>query len=85
VYGLCKTHVHNYLTSVAAGKDIAAPVTFQGGVARNPGIVRAFEEELGLKLVIPSHPELMGAVGAGLLAEKEIAASLGELSEIRPN
>ena len=85
VYGLCKTLVHNYLTSVAAGKDIAAPVTFQGGVAHNPGIVRAFEEELELKLVIPPHPELMGAVGAGLLAEREVADSLGELSEIRPN
>jgi len=68
VYGLCKTLAHNYLTSVTSGKDILPPVIFQGGVAHNPGIVRAFREELGLDLIIPPYPEFTGAIGAAILA-----------------
>jgi predicted CoA-substrate-specific enzyme activase len=69
VYGLCRTLVHNYLNSVAAGKEILPPVVFQGGLAFNRGMVRAFEDELKIKPVIPEHPELMGAIGAALLAK----------------
>lgn len=68
VYGLCQTLVQNYLNSVAAGKELASPVVFQGGLARNKGMLRAFEEELKIKLTVPEHPELTGAVGAALLA-----------------
>jgi predicted CoA-substrate-specific enzyme activase len=68
VYGLCKTLAQNYLTSVAAGKDIQPPVVMQGGLALNRGMVRAFEEELGYRITIPEHPELMGAIGVALLA-----------------
>ena len=85
VYGLCKTLVHNYLTSVAAGKEIEPPVIFQGGVAHNPGIIRAFEEELGFKLIIPPHPEITGAIGAALLAQKELSASVTGLAETHNN
>jgi activator of 2-hydroxyglutaryl-CoA dehydratase len=53
---------------VAAGKEIIEPVVFQGGLAFNRGMVRAFEGELKTRLVIPEHPELMGAIGAALLA-----------------
>ena len=82
VYGLCKTLVRNYLTSVAAGKEILTPVVFQGGVARNPGMVRAFEEELGFKPEIPTNPELTGAVGAALLARREVEEISSRLSGI---
>ena len=56
VYGLCQTLVQNYLGSVAAGKEILPPVIFQGGLARNKGMLRAFEEELKLKLTVPPAP-----------------------------
>jgi predicted CoA-substrate-specific enzyme activase len=72
VYGLCQTLVHNYLTGVAAGKDIQTPIIFQGGLAHNRGIVRALEEAMGTSLTIPQHPELMGAIGAALLAQPEL-------------
>jgi predicted CoA-substrate-specific enzyme activase len=68
VYGLCKTLAQNYLTSVAAGKDIQPPVVMQGGLALNLGMVRAFTEELGYPITIPENPELMGAIGVALLA-----------------
>ena len=70
VSGLCQTLVHNYLNSVSAGKEILPPVVFQGGLALNQGMVRAFEDELKTEMVIPEHPELMGAIGAALLAEQ---------------
>ena len=71
VYGLCKALVRNYLTSIATGKEMLPPVVIQGGVARNPGIVRAFREELGFEITIPPHPELTGAIGAALIAQQE--------------
>ena len=71
IYGLCRTLAQNYLTVAAAGKEIATPVVFQGGLARNPGMVRALEEILGFDLSIPAHPELTGALGVALLAIQE--------------
>ena len=70
LYGLCQTLVHNYLNSVAAGKEILTPVIFQGGLALNRGIVRALQQELHCQLIIPQAPQLMGAFGAALLAAK---------------
>lgn len=70
LYGLCQTLVHNYLNSVAAGKEILTPVVFQGGLALNHGIVRALQQELLCQLIIPQAPQLMGAIGAALLAAK---------------
>ena len=44
-----------------------------GGVAQNPGVVRAVEELIGEKLFICEDPEIVGATGAALLAlEKSV-------------
>ena len=37
-------------------------------MAANAGMVRAFEEVLGLEVVVPPHHGVMGAIGAALLA-----------------
>ncbi|MFH1576670.1 MAG: 2-hydroxyglutaryl-CoA dehydratase, partial [Candidatus Margulisiibacteriota bacterium] len=45
------------------------PIAFQGGVAANAGMVKAFELVLGLEsgeLLIPKHFASMGAIGAVL-------------------
>lgn len=39
-----------------------------GGVAKNPGVVRAVEEKIGAKLYICQEPEIVGAAGAALYA-----------------
>jgi predicted CoA-substrate-specific enzyme activase len=39
-----------------------------GGVAKNPGVVRAVEEKIGAKLFIADEPEIVGAAGAALYA-----------------
>ncbi len=72
IAGLCQSLVRNYLNNVGKGKDIAAPVLFQGGVAANRGICRAFEEELGLEVLVPGHYGVMGAIGAALLAAEQV-------------
>jgi predicted CoA-substrate-specific enzyme activase len=70
IAGLCDSLVKNYLNDVGRGKDLLAPVVFQGGVAANAGIRKAFEEELGLPLTVPPHFEVMGALGAAKLARR---------------
>jgi predicted CoA-substrate-specific enzyme activase len=70
IKGLCEALVRNYLNNVGKGKEILPQVVFQGGVAANEGIRKAFEEELGQLVVIPEHFDVMGAIGAGILAHK---------------
>lgn len=73
--GLCEALVRNYLNNVGKGKEIMGPVSFQGGVAANVGIKRAFEKALGLEVIIPKHFSVMGAVGAAYLAKETVSRS----------
>lgn len=73
INGLCQSLVRNYLNNVGKGKQITEPVLFQGGVAANKGMKRAFEEALNSEVVVPPHYQVMGAVGAALLAREETA------------
>ncbi len=75
IYGLCQALVRNYLNNVGLGKDIQPPIVFQGGVAFNKAIVKAFQEELNIEVIVPEHHEVMGAIGAALLVREEIATS----------
>ncbi|MBA7620736.1 hypothetical protein ES703_28091 [subsurface metagenome] len=75
LYGLCQALVRNYLNNVGLGKDIKPPVVFQGGVAFNQAIVKALQEELNTEIIVPPHHELMGAIGAALLAHEEMVSS----------
>lgn len=70
VNGLCEALVRNYLNNLAKGKDIQEPIAFQGGVAANVGIVKAFEKALGKRLIIPEYHAVMGAYGAALIAKE---------------
>ncbi len=68
LYGLCQALVRNYLSNLALGKEILPTVVFQGGVASNSGMVKAFEEALDMKVIVPENHQTMGAIGAALLA-----------------
>jgi activator of 2-hydroxyglutaryl-CoA dehydratase len=41
-----------------------------GGVAQNPGVVKALERELGMSILIPEEPQMIGAWGAALIAQE---------------
>ena len=44
------------------------PIIFAGGVARNPCIHKLLEISLGRQITIPENPQMVGALGAALLA-----------------
>lgn len=45
-------------------------VVFSGGVAKNPCIVKMLEENLGIKIYVPDAPDVIGAIGSALFAER---------------
>lgn len=69
IRGLCEALVRNYLNNIAKGKEIRPRIVFQGGVAANAGMKAAFEDALQEKIYIPQHYDVMGAIGAALLAK----------------
>ncbi len=71
IRGLCNALVRNFLSNVGKGKEILAPVLFQGGVASNMGIKKAFEEELGHEVIVPENSNVMGAIGAAILGREQ--------------
>ena len=69
--GLCYALARNYISNLGKGKRFEKPIAFQGGVAANRGVARAFEDLLGLEpgeLVIPQHFDIMGAIGSAITA-----------------
>lgn len=69
IRGLCDALVRNYLNNIAKGKEIVPKVFFQGGVAANIGMKSAFENALGFEIFIPNHYNMMGAIGAAIIAK----------------
>ena len=39
-----------------------------GGLGKNPGIIKAWEEQTGIALWVPQEPQMVGALGAALIA-----------------
>lgn len=73
IYGLCEALVRNYLNNLAKGKKLSSPIVFQGGVAANAGMKRAFEQALKTEIIIPKYFHVMGAIGAALLAKDAVS------------
>lgn len=72
INGLCDALVRNYLNNVGKGKDIIPPVVFQGGVAANRGMKSAFERQLLYEIYVPEYYDVMGAIGAALIAKSSV-------------
>ena len=70
IAGLCKAVVTNYLNNVGKGKKIAPPIVFQGGVSKNVGVKKAFEEATGQPVIVDPNGHLTGALGVAILARK---------------
>ena len=72
VAGLCFALARNFKSNIAKGKSFVKPISFQGGVAANVGMRRAFTEVLELSkgdLIIPKYFASMGAIGAVLVTQ----------------
>ncbi len=70
IAGLCKAVVTNYLNNVGKGKKIVPPIVFQGGVSKNVGVIRAFEEATGHHITVDENGHLTGALGVAILAKR---------------
>lgn len=46
-------------------------IVFSGGVAKNQCIVKTLQEAIRIKIDVPPAPDIVGAVGSALFAEKE--------------
>lgn len=69
VAGLCHALARSFISNIVKGKKLEKPISFQGGVAANKGMIKAFQDTLNLKegeLVIPEHYACVGAIGAAL-------------------
>ncbi|MCG8346655.1 MAG: acyl-CoA dehydratase activase [Chloroflexales bacterium] len=75
--GLCLALARNFKSVVAKGKAFIPPILFQGGVAYNQAVVRAFETLLGLEagqIIVPQNHHIMAALGTAFVAMDDIAA-----------
>jgi predicted CoA-substrate-specific enzyme activase len=54
-------------TAMVKRLGIKPELAFVGGVAKNPGVVKAFEKALDTKVQLPEEPQITGALGAALL------------------
>ena len=70
--------VHKSIASRSYGllrrTGISGEITFTGGVAKNPGMVKALEEALGMPLNVSDDSHYMGALGAALFAMDYVVA-----------
>jgi predicted CoA-substrate-specific enzyme activase len=85
IAGLCKAVVTNYLNNVGKGKRITAPIVFQGGVSKNIGVIKAFEQATGFPVTVDPNSHLTGALGVAILAvkskkEKPFSFEISDLS-----
>jgi predicted CoA-substrate-specific enzyme activase len=85
VAGLCFALTRNFITNLGKGKSFPAPIVFQGGVAANPGVVKAFEDLLDIgsgALIIPEHFLIMGALGSALMASTQNRGQVTPLEKL---
>ncbi len=85
VAGLCLAVARNLRATLGSGQPFQPPIVFQGGVARNAGMVWALEQVLGLEpgaLLVPPHCTLMAALGAAHLARVEPAPAFRGLAPL---
>jgi predicted CoA-substrate-specific enzyme activase len=47
-------------------------VILTGGVAKNIGVKKFFEDEFKFEVIVPAEPQITGAVGAAILAKNEL-------------
>lgn len=65
-------------TNMIRRLGVEPDVVFTGGVAMNPGVVKALEKKLGCAVLVPEQPLLSGALGAALLGKEHVEKRLAD-------
>jgi predicted CoA-substrate-specific enzyme activase len=73
--------LHTSVIRRAAGMinrvSAAGPIVFTGGVAKNPCMATLLAQKLGREILVPDDPQLVGALGAALLAGENLQLAQG--------
>jgi activator of 2-hydroxyglutaryl-CoA dehydratase len=56
--------------SLVSKLRIEGEITVIGGVARNADFIASLEKMMGSKLLVPPHPQIVGALGAAIMAKR---------------
>jgi predicted CoA-substrate-specific enzyme activase len=62
--------VANRLLGLVQRVGMPSEVVMSGGVSKNSGIIRAMEAKLGTPVLVPDEPQILGALGAALVAQQ---------------
>jgi len=65
------------IAGLAGQTGLIEKVIMTGGVAKSKGVVHFLEEKLGLFLVIPEDPQIVGALGGALFAREKFSRLRG--------
>ncbi len=65
------TAIVNRVWSMVKSVGTSGGVTVSGGVAKNQGVVKLLEAKLGRRINVAPEPQIVGALGAALLALRE--------------
>jgi len=70
-YGMNKAIAKRVIGMGTAGQiSYNELIVFSGGVAKNIGVVKAIEGELGKKVITPEEPQITAALGAAIFAKE---------------
>lgn len=65
--GLCAA-ISQRVNSLASRVGMESEIMMTGGVAKNCGVVRGIEKCVGMPVMVPAEPQIVGALGAALIA-----------------
>ena len=66
--GACEALTHRTLTLISRAKT-EKDLVISGGIAKNIGITKRVEKQLGLEAKVPDEPQIIGALGAAIFAK----------------
>ena len=69
VAGICDA-VASKVAKMVKKLKVEPDVVFTGGVAKNYGVVKALESNLGCRVLVPEEPLLSGALGAAIIGRE---------------
>lgn len=60
------------VSAMANRVGMNAPIMMTGGVAKNIGVLRALESKIGHKIEVSEKAQVVGAIGAALIASRQV-------------
>ena len=73
ILGLCYAMARSFKSGIVKGKKFIPPIIFCGGVSFNKAMIKAFEDILKEKVIIPKHRASIGALGTALSLKSNTA------------